>query len=378
MKLRKILFTIISAAAAVNICAGAIAGTAHGAEEFPKTSAMAYAVYDTASGRFLGGKNTGKTLPMASTTKIMTAITAIERLDIKKEITITKEHLSEGSSMYLRVGERLTIEQLLYGLMLMSGNDAARAIADSSGSIDKFVGWMNETAAEIGMESSSFMNPNGLDEEGHYSTAKDMALLAAYAMKNETFREIAGTRSISIAGRSMRNHNKLLRLVDGATGVKTGYTSRSGRCLVSAVERDGREIIVVTLNAPSDWSDHRALYEYAFSKYSVEKVISQGHALCYLPVISGDVPRVAVYAGENVLVSVKEEERAALKTQLYLSRFVYAPVQKDGYAGEAVIMLDGEEVGRTKLYFDDDAGVLKGRRGLLDKISEFAKNIVMG
>ena len=167
--------------------------------------------------------------------------------------------------MYLKVGEKRTVEELLYGLMLSSGNDAALALTEVCGGESLFVEKMNALAQRIGMVDSSFRNPNGLDEEGHYSTARDMARLAAYAADDPAFVRLCSTTNASIAGRSMSNHNKLLRRIEGCIGMKTGYTKAAGRTLVSCVERDGRRLVAVTLKASDDWSDHEKLYEFGFA-----------------------------------------------------------------------------------------------------------------
>ena len=169
--------------------------------------------------------------------------------------------------MYLKVGETVTVEELLYGLLLCSGNVAALALADACcGSVKGFVAEMNCKAQEIGMKNSSFANPNGLDADGHYSTARDMARLAAYAAKNHTFLRFCSTKQVSAAGRSMSNHNRLLREVNGCVGMKTGYTMAAGRTLVTCAVRNGRTLVAVTLNDGNDWADHKALYEYGFDK----------------------------------------------------------------------------------------------------------------
>ena len=192
---------------------------------------------------------------IASTTKILTALVVLEHARLDEVVTIQPRHMAEGSSMYLKPGETLTVETLLYGLLLCSGNDAAVALADHcGGSVARFVGWMNETAQRIGMTGSSFANPNGLDDEQHYSTARDMALLAAYAARNPTFVRLCSTRSVTVGGRTMTNHNKLLQSVEGCIGMKTGYTKAAGRTLVSCVRRDGRTLVAVTLQDGNDWA----------------------------------------------------------------------------------------------------------------------------
>ena len=164
----------------------------------------------------------------------------------------------------VKPGDRVTVEELLYGLLLCSGNDAALALADHCGGLERFVAEMNRKAAELGMTGTSFANPNGLDQEGHYSTARDMARLAACAVKNETLVRLCSTRSVTVGGRTMTNHNRLLRSIDGCIGLKTGYTRAAGRTLVSCVRRNGRTLVAVTLQDGNDWADHATLYEFGF------------------------------------------------------------------------------------------------------------------
>lgn len=172
--------------------------------------------------------------------------------------------------MYLKPGETVTVEELLYGLMLCSGNDAALALADCCGGLEEFVQAMNDKAAELGMQDTSFANPNGLDDENHYSTARDMAVLAAYAAQNPTFRRICSTRTATVGSRTMTNHNKLLSQVEGCIGMKTGYTKAAGRTLVSCAQRDGCRLVAVTLCDGNDWADHKSLYEMGFAVQNEE------------------------------------------------------------------------------------------------------------
>lgn len=232
--------------------------------EAMEVSATAAVLMDADSGRLLYEKNGGRRMLIASTTKLMTALVALEQGDLQREITVTGSHMAEGSSMYLRPGEKLTLETLLYGLLLCSGNDAALALTACAGGPEPFVALMNEKAAALGMTRTSFANPNGLDAEGHYSTARDMAALAAAAMEEPTFRRICSSRSVTIGQRTMENHNRLLRQVEGCIGLKTGYTKAAGRTLVSCAERCGCRLIAVTLRDSDDWADHAALYEYGF------------------------------------------------------------------------------------------------------------------
>lgn len=229
-------------------------------------SAAAAVLMDAESGRVLYEHNAYTPMLIASTTKIMTALTALRHYDLGETVTVSREvTLTEGSSMYLKEGEKLTVEELLYGLLLASGNDASEALARHCGDRARFVGWMNELAEEIGMTASCFENPSGLDGVNHKASAYDMAKLAACAMEDPTFARMVSTRSITIGDRVLNNHNKLLWQLEGCVGLKTGYTKAAGRTLVSAVERDGCMLIAVTLCDGNDWADHAALHEYGFS-----------------------------------------------------------------------------------------------------------------
>ena len=233
-------------------------------------SATAAILMDADSGEILYEKDAGRRMRIASTTKIMTALVALDRARLTDTITVTAAHMVEGSSMYLKPGETVTVEELLYGLMLCSGNDAALALADCCGGLEEFVQAMNDKAAALGMQDTSFANPNGLDDEAHYSTARDMAVLAAYAAQNPTFRRICSTRTATVGSRTMTNHNKLLSQLEGCIGMKTGYTKAAGRTLVSCAQRDGCRLVAVTLCDGNDWADHKSLYEMGFAVQNEE------------------------------------------------------------------------------------------------------------
>lgn len=342
---------------------------------FPQVGAKGAAVYDCSTERFLYTQNADQKLSIASTTKIMTAIISIEHLEMEKIITVTREHLTHGSSMYLKLGEKIYVRDLLFGLMLMSGNDAALALAHSfPGGYAEFIEEMNLLAAKLGLEESSFANPNGLEEEGHYSSARDLALLTAYAMKNPVFRGIVGTKTAAVAGRSMTNHNKLLFSIEGATGVKTGYTKAAGRCLVSSVLRGGREVIVVTLGCGDDWKVHQALHESAFAQYKETEVISEGEEVACIPVIGGVPSKIPVVSMEGVTLALKEGE--AVERVLYLPKFVYAEVHAGEQAGSLVLLLEGREWRRVPLFFVSDSHLNVEPLGFWEKIPLFFKNLV--
>ena len=255
--------------------------------EAVEVSAAAAVLMDADSGRLLYEKNGEKRMLIASTTKLMTALVALEQGGLQQEITVTGGHMAEGSSMYLRPGEKLTLETLLYGLLLCSGNDAALAVTECMGGAVPFVARMNEKAAELGMENTHFANPNGLDDEAHYSTAEDMAKLAAAAMDDPVLRRVASTRTARIGGRTLTNHNKLLSRVEGCVGLKTGYTRAAGRTLVSCAERDGVRLVAVTLQDGDDWNDHASLYEQGFRVLRPVKAVERGLRLAAERAVGG-------------------------------------------------------------------------------------------
>ena len=239
--------------------------------EAVEVSATACVLMDADTGLVLYRKNEDQRMLIASVTKLMTALVVLEQGEVDETVTVTAAHMAEGSSMYLRVGEKLTLEELLYGLLLCSGNDAALALTECAGGVEPFVALMNEKAAALGMKNTHFANPNGLDDEEHYSTAYDMALLACAAANEPTLRRIASTRTAAIGGRTLTNHNKLLSRMDGCIGLKTGYTKAAGRTLVSCAEREGHRLVAVTLRDGNDWNDHEMLYDRGFAMVGVQE-----------------------------------------------------------------------------------------------------------
>lgn len=307
-------------------------------------SSLSAVLYEPESGRVLYEKDAHTPRPMASTTKLMTALIAMESCPPDLEIEVTAEAVRvEGSALGLRAGDRITMVDLVTGLLLASGNDAANVIAYTvAGSIPAFAERMNERAAEIGMEDSVFVTPSGLDEGGHSSSAYDMALLAAEVLKNETLASICGMKTAVIEfGNPPRevtvsNHNKLLRLYPYAIGMKTGFTKKSGRCLVSAARKDGATLIAVTLNGGDYWNDHMALYNYGFTQ--VEAVPLAPPALPDLPVAGGQTGAVALSTPAPPVKTLLAGERDTLRTQIELPKFLFAPVTA------------GEEVGRVRYF----------------------------
>ena len=317
-------------------------------------SAKSAILVDAQTGRVLYEKQADQQSLIASTTKIMTALVVCEQCNVLDRMRIPKEAVGiEGSSMYLKEGEVLTIQELLYGLMLHSGNDAAVALAIyCSGTVEGFAELMNDKARTLGMNDSHFVNPNGLDAPGHYSTARDMALLASCAMSNPIFARTVSTKSVNVSGgRSLQNHNKLLWQIDGADGVKTGYTKAAGRILVSSASRDGRRLVAVTINAPNDWQDHKELLENGFQNYSVQQIIQAGECLGTAEIAGGQTGSVHLIASEDFSYALMREESPGIV--LPEPGFVYAPVVHGQSAGYAYICLGDTVVGKVQLIYGE-------------------------
>lgn len=320
-------------------------------------SAHSAIVIDAVSGRVLYAHNPDARMGMASTTKIMTAVTALENADLNSVATVSKNAYGvEGSSMYLVLGEKLTLEDLLYGLMLVSGNDAATAIAEHvAGSVDKFAGMMNKKALEIGAYSSNFTNPHGLANESHYTTAHDLAKITAYGLKNPKFAEIVSTKTKSIPwkdhdyNRRLVNHNKFLSMYDGCIGVKTGFTKATGRCLVTAVDKDGMKLVCVTLNAPDDWNDHRDLYNSAYGSYHPYIVKSGNEVAATAEVKKGAVKTVNLTCGNDIYIPVKDGEENSIEAIPEVFEDLRAPISRGDVIGSLNVRIKGEDCGKFPL-----------------------------
>ena len=315
------------------------------------TSASSAILMEADSGRVIYEQNAHEPRLIASITKLMTALVALESGHaLNEDVTIRPEWAgAEGSSIYLKAGETVTLEQLLYGMLLRSGNDAALAVAGHcGGTVEDFVVSMNETAARLGMKNSSFANPNGLNAEGHYSTAYDMALLARACLGNQTLAKMVSTKTITLGTRTFTNHNKLLWRYEGCVGMKTGYTEKAGRTLVSAATRDGMTLVCVTLNDPNDWSDHAALFDYGFAGYRVERLTQQGAVLARMPTRGSLVPFCPVAAGEELSLCLREGERVE-RTLEWNTVCLEGPLKVGTPVGEAVFYCNGGEAARIPL-----------------------------
>lgn len=316
-------------------------------------SAEKAVLMDGQTGRVLYEKRADERSLVASTTKIMTALLICEQCNVLQQVRVPKAAVGiEGSSMYLQEGEVLAVQELLYGLMLSSGNDAAVALAiHCSGSVEAFALQMNEKANQLGLTGTHFANPHGLDAKDHYSTARDLAVLAGYAMKNPIFAQTVSTKSVTVGNRYLTNHNKLLWQVDGADGVKTGFTKAAGRILVSSAKRQGRRLVCVTINDGNDWIDHKRLYDQGFSAFAEKELVREGQVMGTLRVFGGQVETVNVIATEKFSFALAEKEQVGFS--LSTKEFVYAPVVQGADAGYAYVCVDGEPVGKVKVVFDE-------------------------
>lgn len=331
------------------------------ASDVPDVSAAAYVVMDADRGDILASGNENTPMLIASTTKIMTALVVIERCDLDEVVTVDPEWTGiEGSSMYLAPGQVLTVRELLYGLMLASGNDAAVALACvAAGSVADFAALMNERAAALGCVNTHFVNPNGLDADGHCSCARDLAVITREAIKSEEFRRIVSSAEKTVGESTYTNHNRLLTECEGVFGVKTGYTEAAGRSLVTACERDGVTLICVTLSDPDDWADHRALYDWAYGLYERTEVLT-GAEEWTLPVIGGEAEEVSVLPSEALDVMLREGESALLTVRL--PAFVYAGVEAGKAAGEAVVTVGDRQAARVGLVYGGSVERLEAAR----------------
>ncbi len=338
-----------------------------------EVSARSAVLIDLDSGVVYFEKNADEVLPMASTTKIMTTLLALENCEnLEEYFTVDNSAIMvEGTSMGLQKGDKVNMYSLCAGMLLSSGNDAANAAAVKiSGSVPEFVKLMNQKASDLGLENTSFETPSGLDGENHHTTARELAIIAREAMKNEIFREICSKVKIQVEfgnpkyKRTLYNHNRLLRSYEGTMGIKTGFTKKSGRCLVSACERNGVSLVCVTLNAPDDWSDHTKLYDEAFANLtSVNLTRNDDYSI---PVTGGNLPAVKLKMGET-FATLKSGDCNNIEMHLEIKPFVYAPVSVGDICGEAVFELNGREIARAPLYATQNITKTKPK-GFFDKI----------
>lgn len=349
--LKKLILLAVCVFGAFCFSVGAAADTA------PQVTAKSAVLMNQDTGGILYAKDENTRRPMASTTKIMTALLTLESARANNRVvTITDAMVRvEGSSMGLLPGNRLSLKSLAAGMLTVSGNDAANSAAVAiSGSVSAFADRMNRRAKELGLKDTHFVTPSGLDNEDHYTTARDLAALAAAAMKNPDFAKIAGSRQYNIEfvspdqTRRFTNHNKLLSMYSGCTGVKTGFTKKSGRCLVSAAERNGVRLVAVTLNAPDDWNDHEKLLDYGFSQQEACPIDDSGCSVS-VPVVGGTKESVTVRGSAGGSVILSKQQAAGLKRVVSMPKFLYAPVEAGRCVGTVRYTLEKKVLAETRL-----------------------------
>lgn len=317
-----------------------------------------YISMEVGSLRVLKGENISTKRYMASTTKILTAICVIENSNINDIVTVSSKTVGvEGSSMYLDDGEKISVKSLLYGLMLRSGNDAAETLACFiSGSVENFARLMNETAKKIGANNSNFVNPHGLHNSNHYTTAYDLALISCYAMKNDVFREIVSTKKITVPwttreyDRIMYNKNKMLLTYDGATGIKTGYTKIAGRCLVSSAIKNGMEVVTVVLNCSDMWLKSKNLLDDAFNNYSLKKVVNCENLVGFANIENNENEKIGLYLKKDIILPLTKEEYAGLEIKYDYKNELSLPIKKDEIVGEINIYALNNLIFSEKIY----------------------------
>ena len=340
-------------------------------ENTPSVSARAAALYEPETGSFIYTKNAGERLGMASTTKIMTALIALESIELDRLVPIDDRAIGiDGSSIYLEQGEIMSAEDLIYALMLNSANDAAEALAyEICGSVEGFCSLMNERARTLELENTSFTNPHGLDAPDHYTTAHDLAIIAAEALKNPKFKEISSTRKKEIESnlktRLLVNHNKLLKMYDGCIGVKTGYTQMTGRSLVGAAEKDDLCLISVTIDAPNDWSDHKKLLDFGFNIVHAITLIDEGEFNCSLPILNGNKDSITV-TNRDELRRIFINDTPEITKEIRLPRFVAAPIGSGEVVGSIIYKVEGKVIASTDIIASES--VDEAKKSLFDRL----------
>lgn len=345
----------------------------------PSVSARSALLMNAEDGTVYFAKNADEPMGMASTTKLMTALVVAERCSPGAVVTVTAEAVGiEGSSIYLTEGEQLTVRELLYALLLSSANDAAAALAVfTSGGIDAFCVQMNERAEAMGLQHTHFTNPHGLYDENHYTTARDLAVIASAVLQVPLLREIVGTYrcTISLHGvpdqRLLINHNKLLRTYEGALGMKTGFTKKTGRTLVSAAERDGLTLIAVTLNAPDDWRDHVAMLDFGFDSYE-KFTFAAAHAFTYsMPVSDGNRSTVLLSNSEPLTLTLPKQREALTWTVTGTAHFLCGSVTAGQSVGTVTVTCEGTSVSSPLIAMHTVSSQTPHKQGLWARLRNF-------
>lgn len=374
--MKKAVSVLLSAILTVCSAVTAFADESDDREGSPDVSAETYVLYCADNGQILAAKDENKRMKPASTTKIMTTLLDLEAAaSCDETVTFTKEMAAEGSSMYLELGEKVRLSDLAVGMMMSSGNDAANAAALSlSDSFEDFSELMNGRAKQIGMDNTHFITPSGLDDDDHYSTAYDMALLMAYALENEDFAKLSAKKSAKVdfvepeKHITYSNHNRLLSLYEYCIGGKTGYTMAAGRCLVSAARKDGLTLVCVTMNDRNDWDDHIKLYNYGFDNYFSENS-NDSEFMAEIPCVGGTVDTVDVVGEKDISVVLLAKDKSKLERKVYIDSFLYAPIAKNQTVGRIDYIVDGNRVASVNVISADNVEIKKDN-SIFNKIKE--------
>lgn len=327
--------------------------------KLPHISAGAAIVMDADSGRVLYEKNAYKRSSIASTTKIMTAIVALENGRDDEDVIVSKKAASiSGSQVNLKEGKTYKLGELMYAMMLRSGNDAAIAIAEHiGGSVEAFAEMMNRKAAEIGATNTNFVTPHGLDNPQHYSTPYDLALITQYALKNEKFRKIVSTKNSTFQGANITNTNEMLGVYPGVNGVKTGYTGQAGRCLVTSATRNGMRIITVVLNCASRSiraQNSKTLLDYTFANYKNYEYLKEGQKISDIKLHKGLKNNISVYSDRDINIPLKDDEVDRIQTVYNYSKYIEAPVKLYSKVGTIEYILDGKLLASADIITHDE------------------------
>ncbi len=379
--MKKLFSLIVALALGCCFCASASALPAAETVSVPQVSAESAILINAETGAVYFEKSADRPMGMASTTKLMTALVAAKHASLEQTVTIPASAVGvEGSSIYLTEGETLTMEELLYALLLSSANDAATAIAIAvSGSVEAFCALMNEQAGEMGLCHTHFTNPHGLYDENHYTTARELAAIAKEALAHPIIRTIVSTKRATISQggvpdkRLLLNHNKLLRTYEGAIGMKTGFTKKTGRTLVSAAERNGLTLIAVTLNAPDDWQDHTAMLNYGFANYETVLFASAGALSLTIPVTGGKADTVTVTNTEPLSLTLPKDHGKEQYAITATGHFLYAPLSTGNEIGRVTLTCEGQTISSTLITTQTIESNTPQKKGFVRRIADFFK-----
>lgn len=337
------------------------------------TSNSSKILIEVNSERILSGENINKSLPMASTTKVMTALVVIENTKLDNIVTIPKQAVGvEGSSIYLKEGEKLTVDELLYGLMLRSGNDSATALAlYVGGTMEGFVKLMNDKVSALNLKNTHFTNPHGLHDDNHFTSAYDLGVISCIAMRNPQFKKIVSTKNVTINGqdckRPLHNKNKILFTYEGGNGIKTGFTKKAGRCLVASSERNGLEVVSVVLNISDMFEQCAAMMDYAHNNYEYAKILDKAVPIKNIEIKKGKISTIDTYVDRDIFYPIHKNGTDKVTISHEIPDILQAPIKKGELIGKVDINVNNHLIFSEKVYNIDSIE----KKGVIDRIKEF-------